>query len=109
VGVGVGAAGLAVGAIFGLTAMSKANEATNDGCHGSICTGNGSPTLAAQGVKASKDGLTDATISTAGFIAGGVLAAAGVVLVLTAPSGKSVHASPTVGQSFVGLSVATDW
>jgi hypothetical protein len=105
VGVGVGAAGLAVGAIFGLTAMSKANEATNDGCKGSVCTG----VNAANGVKATKDGLTDATISTAGFIAGGVLAAAGVVLVLTAPSGNSVHASPTVGQSFVGLSVTTDW
>jgi hypothetical protein len=105
VGVGVGVAGLAVGGIFGLTAMSKASEASNDGCKGSTCTG----AHAGAGVQATKDGLTDATISTVGFVAGGVLAAAGVVLVLTAPSGKAVHAAPAVGSSFVGLSLSTDW
>jgi hypothetical protein len=109
VGVGVGAAGLVVGGIFGLNALSKANEANNDGCKGMTCTGNNNPTLAAQGVQASKDGTNAANISTACFIAGGVLAAAGIVVVLTAPSGKSVHASPTVGRSFAGLSVTADW
>jgi hypothetical protein len=105
VGIGVGAAGFAVGGIFGLTAMSKANQATNDGCSGNTCTG----AKAQDGVKATKDGITDALISDVGFIAGGVLAATGIVLLVTAPSGKSVHASPTVGRSFVGLSLAADW
>jgi hypothetical protein len=105
VGVGVGAAGLAVGAIFGLTAMSKASQASNDGCKGSTCNG----LHAAEGVQATKDGLTDATISTVGFIAGGVLAATGIVLVVTAPSGKTVHAAPAVGSNFLGLSLSADW
>jgi hypothetical protein len=108
VGVGVGGAGLVVGAIFGLTAMSKANSATSTGgCSGKFCS-------TPQGLQETKDAQSAATLSDVGFIAGGVLAAAGIVLVLTAPSSKpqvgtNVHVMPAVGQSFTGLTLAGDW
>jgi hypothetical protein len=53
---------------------------------------------------------TDATVSTIGFIAGGVLTAAGLGLVLFAPSktrsdAATMHAMPIVGPSRAGLAV----
>jgi hypothetical protein len=97
---GLGGAGLAVGSFFGVTAMSKANEAKNDQCSGKFC-----PTQA--GVTATRDGLTAATAADVGFIAGGALLVAGLVVVLTAPQG--VHVAPTVGQGYGGLSVTGAW
>jgi hypothetical protein len=58
-------------------------------------------------VTASKDAIGAATASDVGFAVGGVLAAAGVIVVLTAPSG--VHVAPAVGQGYGGLTVAGDW
>ncbi len=108
VGVGLGGAGLLVGAIFGLTAMSKASAATGaGGCSGKTCS-------TQAGVQDTKDAQSAATAADIGFIAGGVLAAAGLVVVLTAPSSKprvgtNVHIAPAVGQSFTGLTLAGDW
>jgi hypothetical protein len=89
-----------VGSIFGFSAMAKANEAKSDGCAGKLC-----PTEA--GVTATKDALGQATASTVGFIAGGVLAAGGIVLILTAPSG--VQVSPSVGAGYGGVSLTGAW
>ncbi|MBS2011730.1 MAG: tetratricopeptide repeat protein [Deltaproteobacteria bacterium] len=75
--VGVGAIGIVVGSIQGLRAISNRDEA---GCSGVDCSG------AAPG---SGDTLRDAqsagTISTVGFVAGGILAAGGVALLLLGP------------------------
>jgi hypothetical protein len=79
---GVGVAGLAVGGIFGIVALTD-NSHLRDACGGNVhqCTGDtekiSSTRSAAQ---------TAATVSTIGFIAGGVALAAGVVLFVTAPS-----------------------
>jgi hypothetical protein len=82
---GVGVAGLAVGTIFGILASSSWKSAQSD-CPGH--TGCGS-----QAMNEHSTAVTDATVSTVGFIAGGVLAATGVVLYLTAPK----SGAPQVG------------
>jgi hypothetical protein len=103
VGVGTGAAGLVLGSIFGLTAISKNNSATSDGqCSGTSCATRG-------GVSDTRDAQNAATLSNVFFVVGGVLTGAGVVLVLTAPSGPSVRLAPAVGQSAGGLALSGAW
>ena len=81
---GVGALGMGVGAIFGLAAKSKWDDAkakcTPDGC------GDESQSLASTA-------RTDATIGSIGVIGGGVLLAGGVVWWLLAPSERTAIAS----------------
>ncbi len=88
-GVGVGGAGLAVGAVTGIMAISKrsslldSNTCSADKLH---C----SPAQA--GDVNAYNSLR--TVSSVGFIAGGVFTAAGVTLLLTAPKKES---QPSVG------------
>lgn len=76
---GVGLVGVAVGAVFGLQASSKWDDAKSKcddypyGC-------------SSEGVSLADDASSAATISTIGFIAGGVLVAGGATLFLTAGS-----------------------
>ena len=99
---GVGVAGVVIGTIFGLVASSNWSSAKND-C-GSGC----GPTAKAQQEK--DDANTAATVSTVGFVAGGVLLAAGTALYFTAPSASpqaaEVHLSPLVGPGSAALSLA---
>lgn len=87
---GVGIAGLGLGAVTGALAIGKKSDG-DVGCDGNACP---PPALAAR-----EDGLTFATISTVGFVAGGVLLAGGVVLfVLGAPDeGGTTTARLTAG------------
>ena len=78
---GVGVAGLALGTVFGVMAMSDKN--------GAHCDASG----ACDPGKLS-DANSAATISTVGFIAGGVLLAGGAALVLFGPSGNAPEATP---------------
>ncbi len=80
VAIGVGAAGLLVGAITGGLAMSK-KGALDDNCPGGNCR----PDY--HGDIDSFEAMRMA--STVTFIIGGVAAATGIILVLTAPSGSS--------------------
>lgn len=80
---GVGVAGLAVGTVFGILASSSWSSAKKD-CPGFAgCT--------SQATDERSTAITDATVSTVGFIAGGVLAATGVVLYLTAPKSEATR------------------
>jgi phage gp36-like protein len=88
-GVSVGAAGLVVGATSGILANSKRSSLLD------------SNKCSADKLHCSPDLVSDVnaynslrTVSTIGFVAGGVLAAAGVTLILTAPKQES---SPPVG------------
>jgi hypothetical protein len=102
VGLGVGAVGVAIGAIFGMIAISKAGEATGDGCSGKTCPDQ-------YGVHATTAAQRAATLADIGLIAGGAVAAASVVLLFTAPDGRSVHVLPTVGRSSIGCALGADW
>jgi hypothetical protein len=91
IGVGVGGAGvvgIAIGSIFGLTAKSKldqSNSGSSPPCDATNhCNGDG--------LSLRQSSSDAATVSTIGFIAGGVALAGGVVLFLTAPRGASATA-----------------
>lgn len=99
---GLGVVGLAVGSVFGLQAQSKNNDALQpQNCRtSSLCTQNG--------LNLTNDAKSAATISTVSFVAGGALAAGGVVLWLTAPSASpqtGMRLVPTVGASLAGVSI----
>ena len=102
---GVGIVGLGLGTFFGLSAKSKHDDAKNAGCLGTSCPDDAS-------AKSEKDASSAATISTVGFIGGGILLAAGVTLFIIAPSKKasaptsarSLQITPTVGPRNVGIS-----
>jgi len=75
---GVGVVGVVLGAVFGAVASSKWSSAKSD-------CGAGCPSDApAQQEKSSAQSA--ATVSTVGFVGGGLLVAAGLALYLTAPS-----------------------
>jgi hypothetical protein len=96
---GVGAAGLIVGGVTGGLALGK---------HGDILKscpeGHCSPDQKASVQPAIDSYNSMGAISTIGFIAGGALAATGVVLMLTAPRAKVEQAAimPVLGFGFVG-------
>jgi hypothetical protein len=78
---GVGLAGVVVGGIFGGLAIGQKNAAAPS------CTPNFSVCTTA-GKASVDDAMTFGTISTIAFIAGGVLAAAGLTVFLLAPKAK---------------------
>jgi hypothetical protein len=90
---GVGAAGLALGTVFGVVAIGKRNDynaavgdpANQCGPNRQTCN---------QTVKDARNAIDGpATISTVALVAGGVLTAGGLALVLFAPSGKKAEPS----------------
>ncbi len=102
----VGAAGIAVGVVSGITAFAKKNDAL--GTAG--CTSTGaceSPGAVSQWSSARVQAGTAATVSTAGSIVGGVALATGAILWLTARSkhpGAGIHAGLGFGARSVELS-----
>lgn len=101
IGIGVGAAGVAalgVSAAFGLTAMSKSDDA---GCSHGLC-----PDEHAQ--KLNNEALDAGNVSTIMFVAGAVAVAAGVVLVFVPFSSKDgeekqVSLAPVIAPDRAGL------
>jgi hypothetical protein len=100
---GVGAAGLAVGTVFALTAKSKYDDAN------ALCKSFPCDLTRAQNdqrTKFSKDGDSAKTLSLVGFIAGGVGIAAGATLfVLSNKKSEAAQAEvhPWIGLGSVGL------
>jgi len=96
---GVGVTALGVGTIFGIVAMNKNDDAAEI-CNGSACAEQ-------SGVDLIDEARSAATVSTVAFVAGGVLAAAGVVVVLATRSGSGGDArmsvAPALGPRVGGL------
>lgn len=88
---GLGIVGLGVGGIFGGLAVSSQSKEKSD-CSTSACPNPG------QATSDYNSATQDATASTIGFIAGGVLVAAGAVFWLTAPRAESAPASPAAAR-----------
>lgn len=98
IGLGVGAAGLGVGLVTGLMATSRHSSAQRE-CPGNRCVAG---STGQNDVNAFR---TLRTISTIGYIAGAVGVAAGVTLLLTAPS---THGERAVGvRASIGLGTAS--
>jgi len=76
--IGIGGAGLALGAVMGGLAMAKHGDLSDACGDGGQCPADQQDSLDSY--------RTFGLVSTVGFIAGGVLAASGVVLLLAAPS-----------------------
>jgi hypothetical protein len=91
----LGAAGLAVGGVFGGLAFSATSSAK------SLCKGDVCPLAAQDDINRSK---LYGNVSTAAFIAGGAVALTGIVLTAVAPGGKKGESKEKAGVSpWVGL------
>ena len=100
--IGVGVAGLGIGSILGLSAKSKYDGAFDGGgCD------NANKTCDARGQSDVDSARSTATVSTIVFGAGAALGIAGVVVLLTVPSGKprAVQVTPTAYAGGAGLSL----
>ena len=97
--VGVGSAGIVLGAVTGVIVLGKKSSIEGrDGCRGSTCLNTESNDVN------SYNSLR--TVSTIAFVAGGVLAGTGVVLLLTAPKSSEsalAHPTPRVGSTSLAL------
>lgn len=95
--IGVGGAGILVGAITGGLALKKRADLA------AVCNAQGHCT----GQQDAIDGYhLLGTVSTVGFVVGGALAVTGAVLVATAPkkgAAKQARVTPVVGPGFAGL------
>lgn len=98
VGIGVGGAALIMGAATGGIALSK-RGALLEACPDGHCP---------KGSQGQNQSAIDSynmmgTLSTVGFVAGGVLAATGVVLLVTSPKAKTTGmVTPLVGLGYLG-------
>jgi hypothetical protein len=104
VGAGIGVAGIAVGSVFGAMGFSEKNQQTTD-CRTAGC----SDSDHALALNANSTGMTDSTIASVGFIAGGAMLVGGAILFFTgghsteksAPSGMLLV--PSVGPGGAGF------
>ncbi|HKO93860.1 MAG TPA: hypothetical protein VJU61_22055 [Polyangiaceae bacterium] len=107
VSLGVGGAGLVVGGITGLMAYNRHQDLINTPC--AVKEGNHcwvlDPTEDKQkeAQQTEKEMNTFATISTVSFIAGGALAATGLILLLTAPDEPETIAGTATLRPYVGF------
>ncbi len=104
---GAGVVGLAAGSVFGLMAISQKNQQQSDCASTASCTSSGH----AQALGDHSSAVSDGTISTVGFLAGGALLVAGAVVYLT-DGGSARPATttgmvltPSVGPAGAGLSL----
>jgi hypothetical protein len=112
VGLGVGAAGIvgvALGAIFGLGAISTNNDAETHCRTSDLCT--------ADGLKLKDSARSKATVSTVFFLVGAAAIGGGAILFLTAPEDgekpkgiSRLRLEPSIGLATSGeLSLKGDW
>jgi tetratricopeptide (TPR) repeat protein len=100
----VGVGGVAVGAVFGLSAKSDADVAHED-CEGNSCS-------TQRGVDAAEEASSKAMISTMAFAAGGVLTAVGTILLVSASrapaerDAASVKIGPLAGPTALGTQLS---
>ena len=100
IGIGTGAAALAVGSVAGMMSLGKKRDLDDGGCQGNDCFTDQKSDVDAHN--------RDILIANVGFAAGGVLAATGLTLLLTAPKRDQTekdarHISPWIGIGQAGI------
>ena len=98
-----GVAGLAVGTTWSFMSKSTYDHAVSSECGGDPHN------CSTQGTADGQTAHHQADIATAGFIAGGVLLAAGAALYFTSPKRTGVAVSPALDRTSGGLAVAGTW
>jgi len=98
VGIGLGGAGIVVGAITGGLAASKHSDLAKQ-CPGGTC-----PISQMSSIQSQIDSYNSmGTISTVGIVAGGALALTGIILVATAPKApRRAGITPVIGLGYAG-------
>jgi hypothetical protein len=85
---GLGAAGLGTGIVFGVLSKGTRSDLSN------LCAANQCPESARSTYS---KGTTQATVSTIAFVAGGLFAATGALLLVTSGSGGEARLAPRTG------------
>jgi hypothetical protein len=93
---GIGVAGIAAGAVFGILTLSQTSQQKTDCAAATDCNSH------AQALADHSSATTDGTIATVGFIAGGALLATGAVLFFTGntasePARAGLRVTPGIG------------
>jgi hypothetical protein len=100
----LGLGGIAAGAAYGLLAESAWSRSKSE-CGAADCPASTRP----QAVSNRQTAVTDGTVSTVGFIAGGALFVGGITIALASPSpgahapGAALRVAPTFGPGAAGL------
>lgn len=106
IGIAVGAAGvvgLVLGGVFGVLAKSTYDHAFHVECRGNPNT------CSTQGAQDGQTAHDQATVSTVGLVAGGVLLAGGAILYFTAPRVGPIEVAPAVGSNAAGVTLGGPW
>jgi hypothetical protein len=106
IALGLGGAGLAVGTVTGIIAVNKRQDLNAIDCYterGDICYAIDNPSTVNTAITAKDDLKTFATAATISFIAGGALAATGLILLITAPDDPTPEAQARTLLPYVGL------
>lgn len=112
IALGLGGAGLAVGAVTGIIAINRRQELDDIPCIEEVrdvCYAVDDPATVNAAIAARDDLETFATAATISFVAGGALALAGVLLLATSPddttaSAQTLSVRPYVGFGSIGAS-----
>jgi hypothetical protein len=105
IALGLGGAGLAVGTVTGIIAINRRKELEDIPCVrevGNVCYASNDQATVNRAFAARDDLGTFSTAATIGFIAGGTLAAAGIILLGTAPDDEPQSEALTI-RPFVGI------
>jgi tetratricopeptide (TPR) repeat protein len=106
IGVGAGAAGVVTGVVFHVQSASKLNE-RDDLCPDDVCE---NEAQARRIEDLTDEANTSATVGTVALVAGGLLAAGGVTLVLTAPAEEQrAILTPHIAPGYAGLTLFRSW
>lgn len=106
IAIGLGGAGIAVGTVTGILAINRRQELDDLPCIGqvgSVCYADNDPAIVNAAFAAEDDLETFATAATISFIAGGALAATGLLLLISAPDEPTASAQTLSVRPFVGL------
>jgi hypothetical protein len=101
VALGIGGAGVIIGSVFGLRAVSKNNASNTADCQGNDCL------RGSAGAQARADARSAGNVSTVAFVVGGAALATGLVLFFTGPKKEAQSSGQISASAFASRDSAT--